>query len=986
MNDVKRALFFWPAFTSALIILISLISPKGGESWKSVARKVHFQWSKFTDPGEVESRSKDLVLPMGNRFAWKRDGLAEVVSRPERGQAESVRDDAMDLFAATEQKNVPPQGNELTPDVLLQPPASDDTSTFQLSQDLLTGDFLAADRLAGRDFSLSPGRNPSLESDALCQIPSQLKVAIASDVQPTFQADSMPLPASPSQRELDPPAQPTTTSIAKPTIEIVQPVALPEEPTMPKSIQNLAKVVPRQSDATDDPADQPIVRDQSIEHDDARAKRNGSETTVRAAVSGNPSTWPLTPQLDDQLSKLTEVVDENAANLEPAFRDAVHRWSSEVHQATSQLRSLSRLGEKDAGEMIDTLDSLALAGARAANNMPVETAVDPSTARKIQIRWLQAVHAVNRRTRVWGPVWNVVSDGRSFVDHQFDGDNGQQVESLIRQLKIDIASTGDQQGWNDYLMLDQIADAATGDRMNDRFLTAQKVNSRIRWHGLSDSHRQWMDRDSVRQLIVALQPWIRKPVDYAALLNQIERQESNAIDLAAIDIAGAAQTLRFSDHEGTMRVAAAIDTCYRNANIRTAISQEMLRRLIPDVAPTTVPVRTTLLGSRVKGVSRINSELDLALRPSSTSWRFALQTAGQVQTQSVGRKGSASIRTRGQSQFDAMTPIEITPNGVLLSDSQLDVRGNTRLRGVASNYDGWPLLGSLARSVIAARYQERAGLASRIANRRMSNQLGEGIDQRLEAKINQASNRLEDVVMGPLNSLKLQPKVIDMQTTDERLIARYRLAGDWQIGSSTPRPRAPSDSFVSVQINQSAINNTLEQVVPLGESTSLQMAFDNTMKVFGRPQVALPDDIPDDVLIQFAKSRPITVELEDGMLWITMRVVELSRSKGSGLSRFIVRAGYRPQVDGLRISLVREGHLRISGPGMSMRQRLPIRAVFNRVFSPNHSIPITNESFVNARSLADTEISQLELRDGWFALAIGPQRPDRIAVGTRTQK
>jgi hypothetical protein len=296
------------------------------------------------------------------------------------------------------------------------------------------------------------------------------------------------------------------------------------------------------------------------------------------------------------------------------------------------------------------------------------------------------------------------------------------------------------------------------------------------------------------------------------------------------------------------------------------------------------------------------------------------------------------------------------------------------------------LLGSLARTIITAKYNERSGLTSRIANKRMRTQIVDGIDERLEAKVAKSTTRLNDVVMGPLHSLKLQPKVIEMQTTDDRLIARYRLAGDLQIGASTPRPRAPSDSLLSVQINQSALNNTLEKIVPQGTPTTIQAAFDNTLAIFGRQSMPLPADIPTDVQIQFTKARPITIEMEEGILWITMRVVELSREKGGKLNRFIVRAGYRPEIEGLRVSLVRDGHLRISGPGMAMRQRLPIRAIFNKVFSPNHNIPVTSESFANAESLADCAISQVEIRDGWMALAVSPAMREQIAEGKSSLK
>ena len=46
-----------------------------------------------------------------------------------------------------------------------------------------------------------------------------------------------------------------------------------------------------------------------------------------------------------------------------------------------------------------------------------------------------------------------------------------------------------------------------------------------------------------------------------------------------------------------------------------------------------------------------------------------------------------------------------------------------------------------------------------------------------------------------------------MKSTPERVVARVRVAGDDQLGSHTPRPRALSDSLASVQVHETAMTN-----------------------------------------------------------------------------------------------------------------------------------------------------------------------------------
>ena len=254
------------------------------------------------------------------------------------------------------------------------------------------------------------------------------------------------------------------------------------------------------------------------------------------------------------------------------------------------------------------------------------------------------------------------------------------------------------------------------------------------------------------------------------------------------------------------------------------------------------------------------------------------------------------------------------------------------------------------------------------------------MDMRIENRVDEAAVTLSEMVLGPLGRLQLDPCVTDMQTTEQRLLARYRVAGDWQLGAFTPRPRALSDSLMSVQLHQSALNNTLEQLIPSDQAIGIRDLIRKSVGTFGNADVEIPEDIPADVTVQFARTRPITVEIEDGMLWLTLRVLRLRRDEGIDLTQFIVRVGYRPEIDGMNARLVRDGHLRISGPRMAMRERLPVRAIFNKVFATTREIPLTVPRLIENPAADGLVVSQLELRDGWLAIAISEEGAARIAL------
>ncbi len=703
---------------------------------------------------------------------------------------------------------------------------------------------------------------------------------------------------------------------------------------------------------------------------------------------GLPGGWPITVELNHQLAQLVSLSGSREARFvsnspTPNFHvgdldqtpDAgpeVAAWTEKVNSALRELRSLPRIGDPSAEPILAELAQLAQEGLRDAEQL---------SDRDAQVGWLRAVHGLNRRVAIWQPVWNIAS-GKMTDTLNVNSVTSADVQAAVADIRAEIHGTGDESGWSRFLMLDEIEAASASMEPNERMVVAQRLLSRLHWHKLSDDQRAWMRRESIARLSEYVRPWASGAIDYSQLVSQLERQEADAVDMASIDIADAVQTLRFSSSSEANRLSELINAYYRNANVRLAISAEMLNMFLPEINPQVVPLRTQILGSDVRGYSNIASDLDLKLVPTQDRWSIELRTLGNVQTDSVGTKSGVAVRTAGTSSFAATTPITITPNRVTVNDTSVNVQSQNQLRGIRSEYDDWPLIGSLVRSVAESRFEEMRSQATRISDNKVRNQVGEEVDNRVDEQLSKATSQFGQTVLGPLGKLKLDPMVIDMETTEERLIARYRLAGDWQLAAFTPRPRAPRTSLLSAQMHQSAINNTLEQIVPRDQPQTIAEVIHDGAEMFGFSLADSTDDIPDDVMIQFAQQRPITVEIQDGQVWVTLRIVQLSRGEGLDLRRFIVRAAYVPQIDGMNASLVRDGHLRISGPSLSMRERLPVRAIFNKVLSPNRSIPIVLPQLSENPAAEGLAVSQLELRDGWLALAISKAENARVALIT----
>jgi hypothetical protein len=231
-------------------------------------------------------------------------------------------------------------------------------------------------------------------------------------------------------------------------------------------------------------------------------------------------------------------------------------------------------------------------------------------------------------------------------------------------------------------------------------------------------------------------------------------------------------------------------------------------------------------------------------------------------------------------------------------------------------------------------------------------------------------------VVAPLQKLHLEPAPVDLETTADRLIARYRVAGRDQISAHTPRPQAPGDSLFSVQVHESMLNNVLENLELNGRRVELRALFKEITDRFNREPIAVPEDLPEEVYVTFADEDPVRLDCQDGRVRLTIRLKELDSGRNKW-HNFAVRGYYVPHPDQRDANLVREGVVELIGERLRFGDQVALRGIFSRVLSRNRKLNLVNKQIAQAKELTDQQVTQFVIHDGWIGIAIGPQTPGR---------
>lgn len=670
------------------------------------------------------------------------------------------------------------------------------------------------------------------------------------------------------------------------------------------------------------------------------------------------------PRFEGRTSQL--VTRRPYIHVTPNEALSINHWIVEVQTILNRLTVQHGLEHAASGQDIRQLAQLSSQATQIGNTL---------SDYELAARLIRVGYAVQRRVAVWHAIQSCL-DGTTIALSRPRSPAVARDDLIqsISAVKSKLTQTGDGVAWQQYLMLDELETWAQSS--DDIWAVgnelARKVLSRLNWQRLTEAQQNFLAQPEFEELQAHLVVWGRDAVDYRQLITELEQLEMDPISRVGNSLAGTVQVLRLSDVELQQEVAKALNDHYRNANIRLSLSGELLERFLPDGEYEMRPVRQRILGADTRGDSAVSTKLGLRLIPDATAWNVDVGVTGDLYSNTRSTKGPAVFHNTSTAHIISHRYIRLDPMGYQVTAEPTSVASQDYLRRMSTDFDGLPVIGDFVRLMVREQFDQKRGLAQRITRRLIASEADTELDRRLDEALSKAEVELKERLVGPLENLNLNPMVVSMNTTDKRLTIRYRVANPTQLAAYTPRPRAPTGSLMSMQINQSTINNAIAQIGLSGKNWTLAELYSRLGEVFQQNEWKLPDDIPDDITVRFADHRPATVELKDGRLRLTLRIAELKQPGRLHIQRFLVSSNYIPVADGLEAELIRDGVVEI----VSNRDRLPLRLIFAKVFVSRPEIPLISQSWQTDPRSEGLAVSQLDIRDGWLAVAISSADSD----------
>ena len=632
-------------------------------------------------------------------------------------------------------------------------------------------------------------------------------------------------------------------------------------------------------------------------------------------------------------------------------------WSGDVQRLISMLLEESEVSSPQSATILAQLEMKILELDQITLEVGQQFSGTPAGESLVsQLRRLR--YELTKRTSIWRVVQKLPATSKRIGD----------IQLVSReQLSFDFLD----RSWQEYL---QISDLQQEFSSLNADKSAKKKASRVTLArmaspALSDAQRNYLNQTVPASLVSSLKETASGDVDQYRLLKAIEWNEQKPSGVASNYINDQFQNLMWSQDPNRQAAAAQLQAHYRNANVRVAVSQRMLNRMIPDSPVVNEPVNEHVMGATIMGQSQIRNRLSVQLVEDPTRIALQLHTNGEVDSDTVAKKSGFEIRNAGNARFQAFKDLSFDRRGMFSSGSPIaSAQARQRLVTMRSNLDSLPVVNWVARRLAKKKLAEQAPATNQLVERKIKESASLKLQQGVEEQVAQMKTALKAKVMEPLISMDLNPEALQLATTRNRIVMRYRLAGFDQMAADSPRPTDSEFDYLSLQLHQSLLNNIIQRVEIESQTFTPESLLKHLSDVVGlNPEKPIAKSKHEAEFV-FANYDAIRVELLKGKVHIKLNLKSLRVGKGKTWRNITISSAYVPTIVGSQILLKQEGMIGVKGKKFRIGDQIAVRAIFEIVLPESYQFNTVPARLTDKLAGYTLVLSKLDIADGWAGL------------------
>ena len=546
------------------------------------------------------------------------------------------------------------------------------------------------------------------------------------------------------------------------------------------------------------------------------------------------------------------------------------------------------------------------------------------------------------------------------------------IDNLERYLQTNPSS---RESWRSFLRLDAMRTEVEKEKPSVALLTDLEMAMRQNYLGL-EFQPYTAVRDGLASFRHTLR-WGANPEQSIELLDtRLERLVetlNEPISEADLNEAVSVVTLYLEQSNQSLGSLAAFRSKYSQPNIQAQVRESFITRILARPVAQPNAVNECLLGTRVVGSAYLNGSVTADLLPSTNGISLSLILNANMTTNSTGYNRGVVLRSTGGSPIHAAKQINFSPTGISSTPTSVATNLSTQINAIEHR-------SRIVRRIAKRKAAETQPQANMIAEGRLQYRVSSQFDQQVEGQLSQSRVQLASFQQRAQSRPELArigiPKPTysyNSSSNAVHAIATQRASAQLAAPRSSPLPQA-SDAQIFIDAHESVVMNAID--VFLSGRTIRNHELDNLASQFGAkvtPELQAEAD-GEPWSITFASIHPILIEMNDGLVKITLRISKMTRGDQPLNQDTVVTATYRPSISNGYLRLDREGEMEINFIGRggigSVSLKPFIKGKFEKTFKPVLVNAPINLPIPNNPAIPRLQVSNLIIDNGWAQVSL----------------
>ncbi len=524
-----------------------------------------------------------------------------------------------------------------------------------------------------------------------------------------------------------------------------------------------------------------------------------------------------------------------------------------------------------------------------------------------------------------------------------------QLRNAIEEIRSDLGQFANGSGWLRYVQADQLdrltsppATEANAAGDEELLTVLRAVREKLRQADQLEmaEQRDFLDREAFTSLAGAIDSYLkatqseatsadlpRAREQFALLIEALEDYETSSSARDASRVHEALQAVRGLVLDGGDRISSSLARNYLRDNLHISASERFLSRLVFEEQTDSGEVRDYVLGANVYGDQTTTSQIGVDVKPSSGGALFDLTLTGVTRSNTAGYTSQATIYTDGYHRFRAAKEVFFDGHKFTVKPGTIHVDANNRTTGASTDFDGWPILSSIGRSMAKREARRKRPQSEAISRDRISKRVVPEFDERADKSVDDANTQLKTGLAQRLKKAGVQPQTRSFETSSTHARLHARLADEQHLAGSAPPLSDETADGIVMDIHQSFLDAVADQLNFAGrtmteEQVRTELGAFFTIIVgdevdFSRSESEKADADEGPSVLIFAEQDPIRFRIEDGYVKVIIRT-GFQQEEKENIPTKIIAIPFRYRVEGDDI-VIERGTVRVAPIGRQRR-------------------------------------------------------------------